>query len=383
VLHLFNSFNPGGTEGQTMLLVKSLQETGRYDVQIACQSAVGPLRDGAKILGFGNIPSYPLSSFYNPATVVQVIRFATHLRRSNIDIIHTHDFYTNLFGLSAGTIAGVPVRIASRRELDVFTLMQRRVEHKAFQAAHSIVANCTFLHDQLIREGVRQELVTTIYNGVHPDRVKVDEKLSQEQIFALFGLPSKFRYVTMIANLHNVKKDHRTFLQAAKRVFVKFPDAAFVIAGAGEQKPLRSLVAELGIGERTFFIGRCDHVAELLAISLVGVLSSISEGLSNSVLEYMAAGLPVIASDVGGTREAVLDGETGFVVMPGDCEAIAGHIIELLRDPTRASEMGMRAQCRVADQFSPSKQLESTMILYDHLLKTRAGQSRYIPTLSI
>jgi glycosyltransferase involved in cell wall biosynthesis len=97
----------------------------------------------------------------------------------------------------------------------------------------------------------------------------------------------------------------------------------------------------------------------------------------------MAAGLPVIASDVGGTREAVLDGETGFVVMPGDCEAIAGHIIELLRDPTRASEMGMRAQCRVADQFSPSKQLESTMILYDHLLKTRAGQSRYIPTLSI
>lgn len=376
VLHLFNSFNHGGTERQTLQLVQLLQESGHYDIFIACQSSKGILRSQVESLGFRNVPSFPLNCLYDLNALKQLIRFAAHLKRLSIHILHTHDFYTNVFGLAAGVIAGVPVRIASRRELDVFSPLQRRVEHQAFRVAHSVMANCEFLRNQLIKEGVPPQRTLTIYNGVHPDRVRTNPGLSREQMLNLFGLPSGVHLITMVANLYNLKKDHETFLHAARQVAKEFTQAAFVLAGDGEPGPLRALSAQLGIADRTFLIGRCDHLAELLAVSDIGVLSSISEGLSNSIIEYMAAGLPVVASDVGGTCEAVLDGETGFVVQPRSIDAMAERIIALLYDPERARMMGLRAQRRATEQFSPASQLERTHTLYEHLLWSGSHQQR-------
>ncbi|MBO0799338.1 MAG: glycosyltransferase, partial [Blastocatellia bacterium] len=147
------------------------------------------------------------------------------------------------------------------------------------------------------------------------------------------------------------------------------PKARFIVAGLGPlTDKMRALADDLGIGADVFFIGPCDRIAELLAISDVCVLSSTAEGFSNSILEYMGAARPVVVTDVGGAREAVIEGETGFLVAARDDATMADRITELLLDPQRASEMGARGRSVVEEKFSTSVRLERTERLYHRLL---------------
>jgi glycosyltransferase involved in cell wall biosynthesis len=135
---------------------------------------------------------------------------------------------------------------------------------------------------------------------------------------------------------------------------------------------MRLVAAELGIGPDVFFTGPCDRVAELLTVSDVCVLSSTAEGFSNSILEYMAAARPVVATDVGGAREAIIQGQTGHIVAAGDEQAMASRIIDLLRNPEKARAMGIRGQELVARKFSSAARLERTEELYERLLRCRS-----------
>src|SRR5262249_55996952 len=127
-----------------------------------------------------------------------------------------------------------------------------------------------------------------------------------------------------------------------------------------------------------FFTGRCEHIADLLSISDVCVLSSVAEGFSNSILEYMGASRPVVATNVGGAREAIIEGETGYLVRPGDDETMAARITELLRNPDRARSMGRRGRQVVEQKFSPAAQLAQTEQLYDLLLARVSERPRSI-----
>jgi len=139
----------------------------------------------------------------------------------------------------------------------------------------------------------------------------------------------------------------------------------------------------LGLAQSAYFIGRCERLPELLAVSDVCVLSSTSEGFSNSILEYMAAGKPVVATDVGGTREAVIEGVTGFLVTPGDDQTLAVRIIELLMNPQRAKEMGTAGRHVIEDKFSMQTQLEMTLKLYDQfLLRAHPRSAQVANTMS-
>ena len=130
---------------------------------------------------------------------------------------------------------------------------------------------------------------------------------------------------------------------------------------------LRALAGELGIDDCTFFLGRCELLADLLSISDVCVLSSKAEGFSNSILEYMAAGRPVVATDVGGAREAVIEGRNGHLVPAGDELKMAERIIGLLGSED-SSGMGAEGRKVVLEKFSPEAQLARTEELYDRLL---------------
>jgi glycosyltransferase involved in cell wall biosynthesis len=180
----------------------------------------------------------------------------------------------------------------------------------------------------------------------------------------------------MVANLRPVK-DHATFLRAAQLVRSAVPTAAFCLAGEGELlEPLRAQAAQLGLAEDVFFAGRCQSVAELLAVSEIGVLSSASEGFSNAITEYMAAALPVAATDVGGAREAVIEGETGYLIQPGDAESLADRIIKLLNDQARSNAMGQSARRMVEEKFSAAALLERMQLLYDRLLVAQSSDKR-------
>lgn len=373
VLHIIDSFDQGGTERQAIQLVRLLHESNHYRVHLACLHDRGVLRSEVERLGIGEIAAYPLNSFFNRNFALQLRRLNCFLREREIDIVHTHGLYTNIFGIIGATLAGVPVRIASRRETGgLRDGLRRWGERRVFSLSHAIVANAEAVRQDLIGEGVPAQKVMTVYNGVDVERFAPPQTIRpREETLRMLGLPPELgrRFVTIVANVRHPVKDHPMFLRAARRVRYSVPQAAFVIAGEGElMTSLRALAKELRIERDVFFIGRCKQVAELLAVSEVCVLSSKAEGFSNAILEYMSAGRPVVATDVGGAREAVVEGETGFLVPGGDDAAMAEHIIALLGDTERAREMGQRARCIVKEKFSGATQLAETVSLYDELM---------------
>jgi len=370
VLFIIDSFEQGGSERQALQLLRQLHTSGQCRVYLACLQNRGSLRVDADQLGLGDIHEYALTSFYDLNFARQIRRVVRFIRERKIDVVHTHCFYTNIFGMTGASLSRVPARVTSKGETDGFrTPMQKRAERVAFRLADRVIANCHVVENQLIREGVSSAKIVQHYNGLDMERLRVQPGLRREQALAAFGLPEDRRYVSIVANLHNPVKDHPMFLRAAAGVRAKVPDAAFAIAGEGElMEGLRTFAAQLGIEKDVFFIGRCDNVAKLLFASAVGVLSSKAEGFANAILEYMAAGLPVVATDVGGAREAIAEDETGYVVPSGNDEKMTDRIIDLLNSPEHARAMGERGRLIVAEEFSCDRHLQNTLELYDELL---------------
>lgn len=386
VLHLLGSFLPGGSERQAVQLVRSLSEADRYRVHVACLRRDGPLLAGLQGLGLHDVPEFPLRRFYDGHAVAQMRRFSRLLRERDIAVVQTHDFYTNVFGMAAAWLAGVPVRIAARRETGgLRTPLQKRVERGAYRLAHAIVANAEAVKRQLVAEGVRAEKIVTVYNGIDLKRLTPPPGLDRQEALSALGLPPDQgrRFVSIVANMLHPVKDHWTFLRAAARVRAAVPGATFVLAGEGNlDGQLRAFAAECGLLRHAFFLGRCEKIAELLSISDVCVLSSRAEGLSNAILEYMAAGRPVVATDVGSIREALVDGETGCLVPPADAPALADRIIAVLGDAARAEAMGQKARQVVRETFSREAQLGRTHILYERLLIQHTQPTRRSPAAS-
>jgi glycosyltransferase involved in cell wall biosynthesis len=375
VLQLIDSFDQGGSELQALQLTRLLQGSGNYDLYLASLKPNGVLRREIEGLKLGEIPSFPLRSFYDRNAIVQLRRLAGHLRTSRIELLHTHDFYTNVFGMTAGFLARVPVRIASRRDTSgMRSDTQERAQRVAYSLAHRIVANSEAVRQKLIAERLSERKIAVIHNGLDLERFVKGHSITREDAIEALGVKAfgDRRFVTIVANMRHEVKDYPTFLRAARRVQRATPEVMFLLAGEGELlSSLKSLAAELGVGEHTFFLGRCEKLVELLSISEVCVLSSRSEGFSNAILEYMAASRPVVATDVGGAKEAIIESETGYLVPSGDDQLMADRIVSLLREPERARHMGERGRRIVERKFSCEAQLRNTEMLYGELLASR------------
>ncbi len=368
VLQIIGSFRQGGSERQAVQLSRLLHEEGSLNIFVACLDKEGSLRHEIEQLGINEIPEFKLKSFYDRNFLQQIRSCAKFIRQNEISVVHTHDFYTNIFGMFAASLARVPVRIASKRETLSKTNTQFLIERQAFRCADKILANAKAVKQFLIEKGISGKKIVTIYNGLDLERLKPAPNLKREEILGELGLPidKEIQFVTIVANLRSDVKNHRMFLQSAKKVKEKIGNVAFVLAGEGElTKELKTLAKELEIEKDTYFIGRCAWVAELLSVSDVCVLSSKSEGFSNSILEYMSAAKPVVATNVGGASEAIIEGETGFLVESDDCEALADRLIKLLENPENAREMGRNGRKIVEERFSLSAQLEKTLKLYE------------------
>lgn len=373
VLHLIDSFAQGGTERQAVQLACRMHAGGRFRVHLACFSRRGVLLRDLEALGLGEIAEFPLTSFFDRNAVTQLGRFARLLREREIDLVQTYGFYTNVFGMAGAWRARVSNRVASKRESEGFrTSAHERLERLAFRFANRVITNAEAVRGQLIQQGVPAAKVQTIYNGIDLERVTA--KLNANEAQARLGLPLEGRrFITIVANVNHRVKDHPTFLRAAQRVRAVVSDAAFIVAGEGSLlEEYRALAAQLGLSNDVFFIGRCERVGDLLSISDVCVLSSQAEGFSNSILEYMGAARPAVVTDVGGAREAVVDGETGYIVPAGDDEKMAARIVSLLNEPYRACQMGELGRRVVEEKFSCATQLARTEALYEELLTGRA-----------
>jgi len=372
VLQFIGSFNQGGSERQAVTLMRSLLADGTFDVYAATLNKEGVLLAEAESLGMPPIPEFKLTSFFNPNFIRQVRACSAYMRENEIDVVHTHDFYTNIFGMAAAMIAGTTAKVASKRETGgMRSPMQDLVENLAFGRADAIVVNSEAVALHLADRAIETGKLKVIYNGLDTGRFD-DPADGRDSVCNIYDLPPDGRFVTIVANLRHDVKNIPMLLRAAKRVAESVPDARFVIAGEGElELGLRAMAAELGVAERVYFIGRCTDVPSLLAASYACVLTSTAEGFSNSILEYMAAGKPVAATNVGGAAEAVAEGETGYLVESDDDAALAERLITLLHDTDLAERLGAAGRRAVAERFSLAAQAGKTVELYNSLLRNK------------
>ncbi len=368
ILQFIGSFHQGGSERQAVALSWLLKAEGSFDIFAATLNNEGVLRTQMEEAGFADISEFPLTSFLNANFVRQVRRCADYLKVHKIDLVHTHDFYTNVFGMAAAKLADVPAKIASKRETGAMRSGgQEFVEKLAFGGANAIVANSAAVRSFLVERGIASGKINVIYNGLDLGRFDSVEAAREKS-----GLPSdeSLRFVTLVANLRHTVKNVPMFLRTAKRISESVPNTHFVIAGEGELAvDTKTMAAELGIGNLVHFTGRCDDVPALLSASYACVLTSTAEGFSNSILEYMAAGKPVVATNVGGAAEAIIEDETGYLVASDDDAAMARYLIDLLNDEPKAFRFGSNARQAVAAKFSQEAQLADTLTLYNSLLK--------------
>lgn len=369
VLQFIGSFHQGGSERQAVQLTRLLAEDGRVNIFAATLNKEGVLLGEMQKLALPEIAEFKLTSFYDANFLKQLKNCADFLKKNKIDAVHSHDFYTNVFGIAAARLAGVKLKIASKRETSgMRSKSQMFLEKQIFKMSDAIVANSVAVEKYLIDSGISADKINVIYNGLDLNRLQ-PEISGRKEICELLKLPTdeNIKFITLVANLRHAVKNQPMFLRAARKVLDENADAHFVLAGEGELKnDLEKLAADLKIEKNTHFIGRCERVPELLNISRACVLTSFFEGFSNSILEYMSAGKPIVATNVGGAGEAIVENETGFLVESNDDEMLAKRLLELLKDEKKARIFGEKGRRIVEEKFSLQSQLENTLRLYQN-----------------
>jgi L-malate glycosyltransferase len=378
LLQFVNNFAIGGTERHVVNLGNALDQS-RFELHFACLKRWGEF---LKEIEASRRPlaEYRINCLYNPNALIQRFKFAQYLRRHRIRIVHTYGFYPNVFAVPAARLAGVPVTVASIRDTgDLWTPLQQRVQKFVCRLADRVVVNAEAIKRRLVADGYPQERITVIPNGIHLSRFTGNG--SNGRFRHELGLPPHAPLVAVLSRLNRMKGVEH-FLEAAAIVGRRFPEARFLVVGEGRTmvdgqvvdslytKELERYAVRLGLGERALFTGPRLDVPEILSDVAVSVLPSFSEGLSNTLLESMAAGVPVVATNVGGNPEVVEQGETGFLVPPRDPASLARAIGRLLENRERALRFGQAGRQRVAKHFSLEKMVHDTERLYLELLHT-------------
>lgn len=378
VLHLIASFDVGGTERQAAELLKRLDRE-RFGVHLAVLRREGPLFPQVAA-HFDEVPEFRLTSFYNANAVRQLLRLRALMLRERIGILHAHDFYAGVLGAAAARLAGVRV-LACQRHL---RLSDRRLHEWGtrfiHKMAHRILVNSEAIRDHILESGtVAANKIVVIRNGLisaeTPTADTGAEMVRHSRRDALcreLGLDTDAKLVGMVARLQPVK-GHSYFIEAAARVAQAVPDAHFVLVGDGALRgDIERQAAQLGLSRRVHLLGERADAAALPAAFDVSVLASMHEGLPNTVMEAMAAGTPVVATAVGGTKELIVDGETGYLVPPANAEAMAERLTFALTHTAQRVALGARGQQFIQDQFGMPRMVAAVERLYEQLMEHAA-----------
>ncbi|MBT3367965.1 MAG: glycosyltransferase [Nitrospina sp.] len=382
-LFVIRSLEIGGAEKQLQLLVEQLHGH-THCCHVYSLEAGGSLKkwfesQGVAVFSGGLRKEHMAKAPWKVALAEwRLLRLVLAL---NPSVIHCFLPLITFMGSLAGRIARVPLVVTSRRALGTH---QRRhpvlkpLDHMAARLSHRITVNSNAVWKDMVRcDHVNESKLLLIYNGV--DTRLFTEALScGKDTRQELGLKKTTKVVIVIANLIPYK-GHSDLLRAAKEIVERFPDVVFLLVGEdrGIQRTLEQDAAKLGIAQSVRFLGQQDNIPKLLTVSDVSALPSHEEGFSNVILESMAAGLPVVATNVGGNGEAVLDGITGWLIPPEDPKALAAKIIDLLIDPKKATKWGKRGRERVNRMFTVKKMAAAHIDLYgDHnLLKNAHSNS--------
>lgn len=339
-----------GTEKLVAELAKRI-DSGRFQVHVCCFEDSPRL---ANLRSHVRTSIFPVIRLYSPAGLRQMWRFRRYLKRNRIDVVHGFMNKAGCFGVLAAIRSPCRVVVTSRLNtgywytptlVNLFRLLNLYTTHIF---TNSVCAkNIT-----VTMERVSPEKITVVYPGV--DLVRYASSSGDLSAAASLGISADVPVVGIVATYRPVK-DLALFLRAARLVLDALPNTAFLLVGHGALKTdLEQLAIELGIRSQVFFSDGRRAVPDYLARMSVACLTSLSEGLPNAILEYMAAGLPVVATDVGGVSELVENGVTGFLVQDRTPTAVAAPIIRLLTNDALRIGMGRMGFERARTEFDIS-----------------------------
>lgn len=358
-------FEPtSGTEKQLLALLSGIDRR-RFDPHLFCLRTSRWLATEARDLAWTDLS---LHVALRPSLVAGIRRFSGLLRDGRYELVQTHFRDGNVAGVLASAQAGVRCIVSTRRGVPYWQSRPglwflRRLNRRVTR----FVANSQATKDHFTRaEGIAPERMDVIHNGLDP---RAFGPIPPERVAALraeIGVPAAVPVVGLVANLRAVK-GIADLVHAAPAVLAEHPRTHFVVVGQGpEEGSLREAIRSLGMEHAFHLVGARRDVPQLLRAFDIGVLASHFESFSNSILEYRAAGLPVVVTDVGGAREVVQDGRDGFVVPAGSPPRIAASLCALLDHPggPRARSVGMG----LPEVFHTTTMVRAYESLYDRLL---------------
>jgi len=379
VLQFVNQFAIGGAEGQFVARVRALPE--RFRPVVACVRKEGPNLQAIEEMGLP-IEVFALSgSLARANTGKQVMRLAAFLVQNRIKLVHANDFYTNVLAVPAARLARVKV-IASRFDLAHWYSPQAHlVEALACRAADAIYVNARAVRDMCVHEEAADpRRVVVVHNGIDLatfDRARMEPPRAPVPALEV-GADGKSRRptVVLVGNLYPVK-GHLDLIEAVEEVRRHIPDVLVLCVGEGIMRPsLEQQIRARGLKETVILLGHRLDVPAILGRAHVGCLPSHAEGLSNAVIETMAASLPVVATSVGGNVELVEEARTGHLVPPHRPALLADRLVTLLSAPDRARKLGSRGRARVEAELTLAVMARKTGELYDAVLAGQAPAER-------
>ena len=358
----------GGTELNAVRTAERIDHD-RFDVTVASLMDSGPLLERYASAGIP-VECFPITSLYNRTTLREGLRLYRFLIAKRIEILHCHDMYSNVFATPWARLARVPLVIASRRWIHPVSDPRLELANRiAYRLVHRVLGNSRAVAQQLRDgDGVAAGRILSLPNFVEERAFESPSASARSAFRSELGIPAHAEVVGCVARLVDVK-DHATLLRAVGQLAVRRPALHVVLVGDGPCRPgLERIAAELDISGRTHFAGARPHLPNLHHFFDVSALASLTEGFPNSLVEAMAAGRPVVATDVGGNPDAVRP-STGILVPPADPNAFANALEHVLADEELRRRMGAAALRVARSEYHVNAVIPALETMYVKLLE--------------
>jgi glycosyltransferase involved in cell wall biosynthesis len=363
LLLIIPTLDRGGAEKQLTLLACGLAERGDFDVHVCCLTHGGPwfaalAKAGVPVEIIGKKGKLDLSAYW---------KLKRHIQSLRPDIVHTWLFAANSYGRQAAIASGVKHIVAGERCVDRWKVWyELAIDRRLAKRTQKIVTNSSGVVDFYAERGIAREKFAVIPNGIEPF-VPPDDN-PREILCEELGVPSDVKLIAAIGRLWPQKRV-KDVIWAAELLRVVRDDVHALVIGDGPQRwRLERYCEQVGNSSMCHILGERSDVPRILPHLYAVWLASAYEGQSNAIMEAMAAGLPVVASDIAGNRDLVVPNETGFLVPVGDKAGFARKMQTLLNDPELASRLGAAGRERMLSEFSIEQMIQRHEALYRGLL---------------
>lgn len=391
VMQVVSNLEVGGAQEVVRTLADFLARNGC--VSVVCSFSDGPLRTEIERHGIPVeiLPERRHSVVALPLFLHEMTRtrraLAALVKKYGVDVIQTHllrslDFLVLSLQSRSGPLvfwtfhnALFDLREDHLEKHKWLLKPKRTAHHLLYQLGSRVVSGLIAVSEDVraavldTMPGIQRDKISVISNRVDVSRYGKSRR--RDEIRAELGFGEAEHLMTVMAIL-KTQKGHAVLLNALAKISARHPHLHVLIAGDGElRENLESQAREMSLEGQVHFLGTRKDIPDLLSASDSFVLPSLWEGMPMALIEAMASGLPVVATDVSGTREVMVHGETGLMVPPGDAEQLARAIDQILLDPARARAMGAAGRRRIEASFSAQTQAKEYIALFERILANR------------